>query len=357
MRDAVRRYSDELRGAHGVEVQIRVGVNSGEVLVRSIRNDLHMDYTAVGQTTHLAARMEQLAPPGQHPHHRRHAGARRRLRDGDAARPRAREGAERARRGLRARPAPSARTRAFRSRPAAVSRASWAARGRWRRSRRALGEAARGHGQVVALSGEPGVGKSRLFHEFIHSHHTRGWLVVQAGSVSYGTATPYLPVIDLLKDYFRIEERDDQRRVREKVTGKVLAFDDALRPMLPALLSLLDVEVEDRDWEALDPSERRRRTHDAVTRTLLRESRVQPLCVVLEDLHWVDAETQAVLDALVGRLPERPHPPPRELSARVPARVGTVGPTTARRASSRSATRARPSCSTRCSAPIRASIR
>src|SRR5262249_46533662 len=166
----------------------------------------------------------------------------------------------------------------------------------------ALGEAARGHGQVVALAGEPGVGKSRLFHEFIHSHHTRGWLVIQAGSVSYGTGTPYLPVIDLLKDYFRIEEQDGQRQVREKVTGKVLAFDDTLRPMLPALLSLFDVGVEARGWAGLDPSERRRLTHDAVIRTLLRESRVQPLCLVFEDLHWVDAETQAVLDALVGRL-------------------------------------------------------
>src|SRR5262249_20791081 len=151
----------------------------------------------------------------------------------------------------------------------------------------ALAEAARGDGQVVGLSGEPGVGKSRLIHEFIHSQRTRGWLVIQAGSVSYGAGTPYLPVIDLLKDYFRIEERDGQRQIREKVTGKALAFDDSLRPMLPALLSLLDVEVDDRRWEALDPSERRRLTHEAVTRTLLRESRVQPVCVVFEDLHWV----------------------------------------------------------------------
>jgi class 3 adenylate cyclase/tetratricopeptide (TPR) repeat protein len=302
MRDAVRRYSDELRGSHGVEVQIRVGVNSGEVLVRSIGSDLHMDYTAVGQTTHLAARMEQLAPPGSI----RITSDTLRLAEGYVTVTTL---------GLVPVKGLSEPVEVYELTGAVGAHARFQVSARRGLSRFvgraqemetlgvALGEAARGHGQVVALAGEPGVGKSRLFHEFINSHHTRGWLVIQAGSVSYGTATPYLPVIDLLKDYFRIEERDDQRQVREKVTGKVLAFDDALRRMLPALLSLLDVDVEDRDWQALDPSERRRHTHEAVTRALLRESQVQPLCVVFEDLHWVDAETQAVLDGLVGRLP------------------------------------------------------
>ncbi len=302
MRDAVRRYSDTLRGSRGVEVQIRVGVNSGEVLVRSIGSDLHMDYTAVGQTTHLAARMEQLAPPGSI----RITADTLRLAEGYVTVTTL---------GLVPVKGLTAPIEVHELTGAVGAHARFQVSSRRGLSRFvgraqemetlvvALGEAARGHGQVVALAGEPGVGKSRLFHEFVNSHHTRGWLVIQAGSVSYGTATPYLPVIDLLKDYFRIEERDDQRRVREKVTGKVLAFDDALRPTLPSLLSLLDVDVEDRGWDALDPSERRRHTHDAVIRTLLRESQVQPLCVVFEDLHWVDAETQAVLDRLVERLP------------------------------------------------------
>jgi tetratricopeptide (TPR) repeat protein len=302
MRDAVRRYSDSLRGSHGLEVQIRVGVNSGDVLVRSIGNDLHMDYTAVGQTTHLAARMEQLAPPGGV----RLTADTLRLAEGYVTV---------APLGLVPVKGLTAPIEVYELTGAVGAHARFQVSARRGLSRFvgrvpemetlaiALGEADRGDGQVVALAGEPGVGKSRLVHEFIHSHHTRGWLVIQAGSVSYGTATPYLPVIDLLKDYFRIDERDAKRQVREKVTGKVLAFDDTLRPMLPALLSLLDVDVEDRRWGTLDPSERRRLTHEAVTRTLLRESRVQPLCVVLEDLHWVDAETQAVLDGLVGQLP------------------------------------------------------
>ena len=169
--------------------------------------------------------------------------------------------------------------------------------------REALGRRGEGHGQVVAIVGEPGVGKSRLVWEVTHSHRTHGWLVLEAGSVSYGKATPYLPVVDLLRGYFQVGDRDEPRAIREKVTGKLLTLDRALEPALPAFLALLDVPVEDRRWEALDPPQRRQRTLDALKRLLLRESQVQPLLVVFEDLHWIDAETQAVLDRLVESLP------------------------------------------------------
>ncbi len=169
--------------------------------------------------------------------------------------------------------------------------------------REALGRAASGHGQVVAIVGEPGVGKSRLVWEVTHSHRTHGWLILQAGSVSYGKATPYLPVVDLLKGYLQIADRDEPRAIREKVTGKLLTLDRTLEPALPALLALLDVPGEDRRWEALDPPARRQRTIEALRRLLLRESQAQPLLVVFEDLHWIDAETQAVLDRLVESLP------------------------------------------------------
>src|SRR5215468_7463012 len=107
--------------------------------------------------------------------------------------------------------------------------------------RDALERASLGHGQVVAVVGEPGVGKSRLFWEFTHSHRVRGWLIVQSSSVSYGKATAYLPVINLLRGYFQIEARDNARQVRERITGKVFSLDRALEPALPALLALLDV--------------------------------------------------------------------------------------------------------------------
>jgi tetratricopeptide (TPR) repeat protein len=147
------------------------------------------------------------------------------------------------------------------------------------------------------------VGKSRLVYEFTHSHRTQDWLILEAGSVSYGKATSYLPVIDLLKTYFKVHDRETHREIREKVTGKLLTLDRTLEPILPALLALLDVPVEDAQWQALDSPQRRQRTLDAVKHLLLRESRGQPLLVVFEDLHWIDSETQALLDGLVESLP------------------------------------------------------
>ena len=168
--------------------------------------------------------------------------------------------------------------------------------------RRAQQLADAGHSQVAAIVAEAGVGKSRLVHELTHSHHLRGWRVLRGASVSYGKATSYLPVIDLLKGYFEIQDRDDLRDLREKVTGKLLTLDEALKPTLPALLALLDVPVEDASWQALDPAQRRQLTLDAVKRLLLREAREQPLLLIFEDLHWIDGETQAVLDSLVESL-------------------------------------------------------
>jgi hypothetical protein len=133
-----------------------------------------------------------------------------------------------------------------------------------------------GHGQIVALVGEPGVGKSRLVWEFTRSHRTQGWLVLESGSVSYGKATAYRPVIDLLKSYFQIEDRDDARRIREKATGKLLTLDEVLKPLLVPLLALLDVAVDDESSKSLDPAQKRLRTLDACKRLLLREAQVQP---------------------------------------------------------------------------------
>jgi class 3 adenylate cyclase/tetratricopeptide (TPR) repeat protein len=299
---AMRRLTEDLRRAHGVTVEVRVGLNSGEVVVRAISSDLHMDYTAVGQTTHLAARMEQLASPGTT------------FLTADTLR--LAEGYIEVRplgampvKGL---PTPVETHQLTGAGPRRSRLSAAAVRGLTRfvgrdaeleQLREALARAGQGHGQVVALVGEPGVGKSRLVWEITHSHRTHGWLILEAGSVSYGKVTPYLPVVSLLRGYFQVGDRDEPRAIREKVTGKVLTLDRALEPALPALLTLLDVPVEDRRWQALDPPARRQRTIDALRRLLLRESQVQPLLVVFEDLHWVDAETQAVLDRLVESLP------------------------------------------------------
>ena len=151
--------------------------------------------------------------------------------------------------------------------------------------------------------GEAGVGKSRLVHEVLHSHRTQGWRVLESASVSYGKATPYFPVIDLLKRYCQIDEGDDARTIRAKVTGQVLTLDETLQDTLPALLALLDVLPDDSPFAQLDPPQRRQRTLEALKRVLLRESQVQPLLLVFEDLHWIDSETQALLDSLIESLP------------------------------------------------------
>ena len=302
MQESVKKYAEEVRRSHAAVVKIRVGLNSGEVVVRAIGSDLHMDYTAVGQTTHLAARMEQIADPGAiviTPGTLALAEGYVEVKSlgpvpvkglGEPIEVFELVGAEAARTRLEA-AARRGLTR-FVGRSAELEQL-----------RGALDRAGQGHGQVVAVVGEPGVGKSRLFRELIHSHRLHGWLVVQSSSVSYGKATAYLPVIDLLRDYFEIESRDDPRKIREKITGKVLTLAPALGPAVPALLALLDVPVDEASWHALDPLQRRQQTLDAIKRLLLRESEAEPLVVVFEDLHWIDGETQTLLDSLVESLP------------------------------------------------------
>ncbi|HUM18058.1 MAG TPA: sigma 54-interacting transcriptional regulator [Candidatus Nitrosotalea sp.] len=166
-----------------------------------------------------------------------------------------------------------------------------------------FGLAQRGQGQVVGLVGEPGVGKSRLLWEFTHSELGRPWLLLDTAAGAVGTPAPYLPIVELLRRYFQLEGGEPPAQVRERVADRVRELDENLLPSLPPLLTLLDVPVTDGQWLGLDPPQRRRRSIEAVKRLLLRESRRQPVLLVVEDTHWVDSETQAVLDALVDGLP------------------------------------------------------
>ena len=302
MQAAMRAYTEEVRRTRGLELRMRVGLNSGEVVVRAIGNDLHMDYSAVGETTHLAARMEQLATPGS----TRLTAATLRLVEGlvqvTALGPVPVKGLVEPVEVFELMGASGVRRRL----QAAAARGLTPFVGRQQELEalhQALARAQTGHGQVVALVGEAGVGKSRLVYECVHSHRTQGWRVLESASVSYGKATPYFPVIDLLKRYCHVDDGDDARTIRAKVTGQVLTLDETLQDTLPALLALLDAVPEDSPFLHLDPSQRRQRTLDGLKRVLLRESQVQPLLLVFEDLHWIDTETQALLDRLVESLP------------------------------------------------------
>ena len=302
MQASIRAYSSQMRRSHGIEIELRIGLNSGEVVVGAIGNDLHMEYSAIGQTTHLAARMEQLATPGTIRLTAHTLGFAEGFIHVAALGPVPVRGLTEPVDVYELKGVSGLRTRM----QAAAARGLTRFVGRQSELEvlgQALHHAGAGHGQIVALVGEPGVGKSRLIWEFTHSHRTQGWLALESGSVSYGKATAYVPLIDLLKVYFRIEERDDARRLLEKITGKLLTLDKTLEPILPALLALLDVGVEDPEWQRLHPTQRRTRTLDACKRLLLRESQVQPLVLIFEDLHWIDSETQAFLNSLIESLP------------------------------------------------------
>jgi transcriptional regulator with AAA-type ATPase domain/tetratricopeptide (TPR) repeat protein/class 3 adenylate cyclase len=169
-----------------------------------------------------------------------------------------------------------------------------------------LEQVTQGRGQIVGLVGEPGVGKSRLCYEVTQTQRPHGWLILESSPTAYGKDTPYLPVIDLLKAYFRLDVGDAPQTIRNKVMGQLRVLDEGLMSTLPAVLALLDVPVEDPHWQALEAPQRRQRTLEACTRLLLRASQGQPLLVVMENLHWIDTATQAVLDRLVDSLPHTP---------------------------------------------------
>ena len=236
MQTAMRAYTEEVRRTHGLELRIRVGLNSGEVVVRAISNDLHMDYSAVGQTTILAARMEQTGDTRDHPADRRHAAAGGRPSAGHRPGTRAGQGDAEPSRGLASCSAP------VRSVPPLAGQRGTGpdalcgtARQELATLQQALEQAEAGHGQVVALVGEAGVGKSRLAYERVHAHRMQGWRVLESAAVSYGKATPYFPVLDLLRRYSHVDDGDDLRTIRAKVTGQVLTLDETLQDTVPAL--------------------------------------------------------------------------------------------------------------------------
>jgi class 3 adenylate cyclase/predicted ATPase len=298
MQEESRRLAERLRVEKSLpSLQIRVGINTGEVVMRGVRkDDLHTDYTPIGHSTGLASRMEGLATPGsivvsEHTY---------KLTEGYFA----------------FKPLGAVRVKGV-SEPVSIyevlgvgplrTRLQVAARRGFTRFvgrhselehlRHALAQATAGHGQIVGVMGEPGLGKSRLFYEF-RLTASSGCLVLEAYSVSYGKASPYLPVIELLKSYFQLQPQDDERQRKAKVMGQVLTLDRSLEDTLPYLFSLLGIEDPGASLHQMDAQIRRRRTWEALKKLFLRESLNQPLILIFEDLHWIDTETQGFLDTL-----------------------------------------------------------
>jgi hypothetical protein len=270
-------------------------VNTGEVVVRSIRkDDLHTDYVPVGHSTNLAARMEQMAVPGSiliTEYTKKLTEGYFELKALGAAEIKGLTEPLPVYEVLGAGPL---RTRL----QVAAQRGLTRFVGRQREMeqlQQALEQAKASHGQIVGVMGEPGLGKSRLFYEFKLTSQS-GCLVLEAYSVSHSKASPYLPVIELLKSYFDIQAGDDERKRREKVGGKVLMLDRSLEDTLPYLFALLGIEEQPSSLQQMDPQIRRQRTFEALKKLFLRESLNQPLILIFEDLHWSDSETQGFLD-------------------------------------------------------------
>ncbi|MBV8361465.1 MAG: AAA family ATPase, partial [Deltaproteobacteria bacterium] len=301
MQDELRRYGGQLQQEGRAPIEIRVGVNSGEVVVRSIRTGpAQAEYTPIGHTTNLAARLQAVAHTGSivvSEHTRKLTEGYFQFRSLGGVRI---KGIAELINVHEVTGLGALRTRLQR----AVGRGLSRFVGRVRELdtlKDALELAQAGRGQIVATVGEPGVGKSRLYYEF-KAISQPGYMVLEAYSVSYGKASTYLPVIDLLRNYFDIAAGDDERKRREKVTGRVVALDRNLEDTLPYLFSLLGIVEGDDPMGQMDGQLKKRRTLDALKRILLRESLNQPLIMMFEDLHWIDEQTQEFLNLLADSI-------------------------------------------------------
>ena len=300
MQAQVTAFGDDLQRSLGLPLQIRVGLNSGEVVARSIGSDLSFTYTAVGQTVHLAARMEQMAKPAS-------ILATEHTLDLVGDRVATRPLGPVAVRGL---PAPVevheiSGAVPIRSRlDAASPRARAPLVGRealLTRLDEALDTMLAGRGQIVSMVGDAGVGKSRLCLEFARRCRARGCLVVEAPAVSYGRAAGYRPGVELHRRYFQIESGDDAATVRAKVAARLRRLDPQLEDAVSAILWVLG--LPEGGFAEMDPGLRRRHVLRAVRRMVTAQGRVQPLVMVLEDMQWADSETQAAMDAVAAAQP------------------------------------------------------
>jgi predicted ATPase/class 3 adenylate cyclase len=301
MQEELKKYSSRLREAGNLPIEARVGVNTGEVVVRSITTgEGHTEYTPIGHTNNLASRMQALAPTGSiaiSEQTRKFVEGYFELKPLGPTRV---KGVSEPVNVYEVRGLGALRTRLQRS--AGRGYTKFVGRQREMDAMKAAAEQAKaGRGQIVAAMAEAGVGKSRLMFEF-KATIAAGWMVLEAFSVSHGKASSYLPVIDLLHSYFKIASQDDQRTRREKIAGRIAILDRSLESAIPYLYSLLGIAEASDPLAQMDGQIKKRRTLEAIKRILIRESLNQPLMVIFEDLHWIDDETQAFLNLLADSI-------------------------------------------------------
>ena len=298
LREELRRYGDALRVEHGLSFSVRMGLNSGEVVVGAIGDDLRMDYTALGHTVGLAARMEQLAEPGKALLTEHTAGLVSgyfALRDLGAARV---KGVSEPLRLYALEGAGRLHTRFEAARARGLSRFV----GRERELallEEALAEATAGRGQVVGIVAEPGVGKSRLCWEFVARCRSRGVLVYEAHGLPHGKAIPLLPWLELLRNAFGLAEQDGAEAARDKIAGRMLRLDPGLAEAVPLMFDFFGVADAAHPAPRMDPDARQRQLAGVVRRLIeARSERGEVAVQLMEDLQWFDPVSEAFIATL-----------------------------------------------------------
>ncbi len=302
VRDELRRYAGDLKRRHGIIFSVRMGLNSGEVVVGRIGDDLRMDYTAQGHTVGLAARMEQLADPGTT--YLTSATAAlvagfcelRDLGDFDV------KGVSEPVHVHELVGLGGLRTRFDASRERGLSRFV-GRRDEIAQLESALESATQGRGRVVGVVGDAGVGKSRLCFEFTERCRSQGMTVRTAHAVAHGKLIPFLPLLEMLRSFFGVDEGDSDSEARQKIAGAVLLIDAGLTESLPLLFEFLGVPDPQQPISRLDPEARQERLIATVMKLVEAGSRREPLVFLLEDLHWADEASQAFLESLVEIAP------------------------------------------------------
>jgi tetratricopeptide (TPR) repeat protein len=300
--DQLARYSEQLKREEGLDFSVRMGLNSGEVVVGAIGDDLQMDYTAIGHSVGLGQRMEQLAEPGT-AYLTEHTAALIsgyfELRD----------------KGLLEIKGVRAPLKVYELAGTGAARTSLevaGARGFTRFVGReselasletALDRVVAGKGQLLGVVAEPGLGKSRLCHELAQRCRERGITVYEAHGVAHGKRVPWLVVLELMRGYFGIGEQESEQAARDQVARKVLLLDESLSNALPLLFEFLGVPDPDRPAERMDPEARQRQIFATVRRLMHARSRREPALILIGDLQWLDGSSEAFLENMVEALP------------------------------------------------------
>jgi class 3 adenylate cyclase/tetratricopeptide (TPR) repeat protein len=295
---AMGTYGEKIQNDCGVDFKMRMGLNSGPVIVGSIGDDLRMDYTAMGDTTNLAARMESLAKPGTILISANTYKLSRDFFEFTALGDLKVKGKEEAQGAYELIRATEVETRIEAA--AAKGLTTFIGRSRELQAiKEAYDKVRSGSGQVVGIVGEAGVGKSRLLLELRKELPTGAYTYLEGRCLHYGGNLVYLPIVDILRSYLAVEEVDREFVIKKKLQGKLLQLDDQFKVHIPPFQELLSLKVDDEKYTQLDPGQKKTRTFEAIRDLLVRESQNKSLLLAVEDLHWIDKTSEEFLSYLI----------------------------------------------------------